>query len=266
MNRQRGQALAGERDISVDFLRTLTAAEWAAPSRCEGWTVKDVVAHMGAAAKGFFTPWVIGLIVNGDIEKHNDRDTEKRADWSPERVLTEYVRWSKPAGRLLRALQAPGLRAVPLRLAEAGVYRAELFASAICFDIGTHVRYDIATAIGRSGDLPPPSADAVQVSAEWMVHGIPAMSGDRLAWLDGPVELRLTGEGASTWTVEPGGRKGRVRIASGLHREPAAVIAGDAVSFPVWGTGRESWRDHGVNVVSGARDLGERFLETVRII
>jgi uncharacterized protein (TIGR03083 family) len=38
--------VADERTDLVAFLRTLDADEWEAPSLCEGWRVRDVVAHL----------------------------------------------------------------------------------------------------------------------------------------------------------------------------------------------------------------------------
>lgn len=266
MTLDRAGALKAERDIAVDFLQTLTDEQWRAPSRCEGWAVRDVVAHMGAASKGFFTPWVVGLMFSKDVEKHNDRDAAKRAAWSNEKVLAEYVKWSKPAGTFLKVLQAPGLGAVPLPLAEVGAYPGRLFASAICFDTGLHLRYDIASAIGRESEVPPRGAEAVKVSAEWMVRGIPVMSEERLTWLDRPVELQLVGDGATTWTIHPAGKKGRVSVSEGPASSPAATVVGDAATFPVWGTGRESWREHGVVVKSGDEAVGTKLLDSLRII
>lgn len=252
--------------MAVEFLQGLSAEDWAAPSRCDGWTVKDVVAHMGAASKGFFTPWIVGLMFSKDVEKHNDRDSAKRADWDADKVLKEYVKWSKPAGTFLKVLQTPGVGGLKLPLAEVGWYPGNLFASAITFDTGCHVRYDIASALGRQDSLPPRTADAVAVSAEWMVRGIPVMSAEQLSWLDRPVELQLTGDGGSTWTINPAGKKGRTSVQLGSTGSAATTIVGDAATFPVWGTGRESWKQHGVVVKSGDDELGAKFLDTVRII
>lgn len=266
MTLDRAGALKAERDICVEFLTTLTDEDWAAPSRCEGWAVRDVVAHMGAASKGFFTPWVVGLMFSNDVEKHNDRDTRKRASWSNEKVLAEYVKWSKPAGTFLKVLQTPGIGALPLPLAEVGAYPGRIFASAICFDTGLHLRYDIASALGREGDVPARGTEAVKVSSEWMVLGIPAMSKEQLSWLDRPVELQLTGDGGTTWTINPAGKKGKTSVQEGSTGKAAATIVGDASTFPVWGTARESWKEHGVVVKSGDEELGAKFLDTVRII
>jgi uncharacterized protein (TIGR03083 family) len=35
------------------YLSTLPPAEWSRPSRCEGWTVRDVVAHLAASERYF---------------------------------------------------------------------------------------------------------------------------------------------------------------------------------------------------------------------
>lgn len=35
-----------ERNDRADFLETLTPQQWAAPSLCEQWTMRDVVAHV----------------------------------------------------------------------------------------------------------------------------------------------------------------------------------------------------------------------------
>src|SRR4029450_3020908 len=44
---QRGiEALRAEHDEVLRLVRTLTEAEWDAPSDCAGWRVQDVVAHL----------------------------------------------------------------------------------------------------------------------------------------------------------------------------------------------------------------------------
>ena len=38
--------VAAERADLVEFLRTLSGDDWLVPSLCEGWRVRDVVAHL----------------------------------------------------------------------------------------------------------------------------------------------------------------------------------------------------------------------------
>jgi uncharacterized protein (TIGR03083 family) len=40
------QLVENERNDLADFLETLTPPQWAADSLCEGWSVRDVVAHV----------------------------------------------------------------------------------------------------------------------------------------------------------------------------------------------------------------------------
>lgn len=207
---------------------------------------------------------MIGFVFSSDLEGHNNRDVEKRRSWEPAKVLAEYEKWSKPTGKRLKTLQTPGVGSVKLRLAEVGSYPCNVFASAITFDTGLHLCYDIASAIGR--EAPVRSADVIAVSSEWMVLVIPATSAEQLTWLDRPVELQLTDVGGSTWTVNPAGKKGRVSVHEGSAGSAAVTITGDAGTFPVRGTGRESWREHDVAVKSGDEELGTKFLDAVRII
>jgi len=262
MTLDRVAAVTSERNAIMDFLGDLTDAEWDKPSRCEGWSVKDVVSHLGGAAHGFFTPWVVGLLATGDIEGHNDRDADRRRGWEPKKVLTEYEKWSKRACVAHVALQKPVLRSIPIRLGELGTYPAALLTSAIVFDSGLHLRHDIASALGRI--VAPGDANCLAVTLEWMFAGLSPMSGKRLAWLDRPVEINLVGAGGGTWTVRPG-KNGRVAVAAGSATDSASVIEGDAATFPLWGTCRQRWRDGNVSL-KGDEELGSRFLDTMRII
>ena len=259
----RVQALRSERDAIVDFCERLSAEEWAQPSRCEGWTVQDTVAHMAAAYHGTFGPWVVKLMLSKDIEADNDRDANKRRDRSPDQVLSEYTRWSKRFLAIGGSLQHPPLSALPIRLAEVGTYPAWMLASALTFDHHVHLRYDIATALERPTR---PAADGVlTVVLEWMWAGLPGMSRTTLAWLDRNVTVSLSGDEGGVWSVVPGKSGGRVKVVDGALDDAAARIVAGAEEFPVWGTRRQPWRDAGVDV-AGDVELGERFLDTMRII
>jgi uncharacterized protein (TIGR03083 family) len=262
MSLDRVAAVKAERSALLAFLRTLSPQDWETPSRAEGWSVKDVVAHMGAAAHGFFTPWVVGLIASKDVEAHNDRDAEKRRSWEPAKVLKEYERWSKRAGVAHALLQKPGVRSLPIKLAEVGTYPAHLLTSAIVFDTHLHLRHDIATAVGR--EVAPSDPNRLAVTLEWMLAGLSPMTRDALAWLDDTVVIDLVGPGGGTWTVAPG-KNGRVKVTSGGTADSALTVEADASAFPVWATRRAPWREADL-VLKGDEELGERFLDDLRII
>lgn len=261
MTLDRAAAYKADRAAIVNVLKDLSDEEWAKPSRCDGWTVKDVVAHMSAACHGTFTPWVVKLLAGKDIEAANDKDTAKRKGWEPAKILSEYENWSKRVVPVMGLVQKPGIRSVPLRVAEVGVYPAALLTSAFVFDHGLHIRYDIGKALGRT--VEKRDANRLGVSNEWMLAGLGTMSGDRLDWLDKKIELNLLGPGGGTWTIAQGKKK--VEAIVGAAPEAAVTIEAPAEDFSDWGTAREPWREAGV-VFKGDEELGTRFLDTMRII
>jgi uncharacterized protein (TIGR03083 family) len=257
----RATAFKNDRAVILALLHDLSADEWEAPSNCPGWKVRDVVSHMAAACHGSFTPWILTLITGRDIEAANNKDAEKRSTWEPAKLLREYETWGNRCVPLMKMMQAPGMRSLPIRVAEVGAYPAKQLTSAFVFDHGLHARHDIAAALGRT--VPPQDENALRVSIEWMMAGLSPMSGDRLDWLEAPVEFSLVGAGGGTWTVAPG--KKRVKVTAGGTPGAAVSIEGPAATFPVWGTAREPWREAGV-AVKGDDELGITFLDSMRII
>jgi uncharacterized protein (TIGR03083 family) len=262
MDLNRIAALRAERNEVVDFCKALSPEEWCRPSRCAGWTVQDVIAHMGAAYHGTFTPWVIKLMRTNTLERNNDADAERRRDWGSDRVFREYEKWSRRFLAVQPLLQHGPGRAIPIRLGEMGTYPARLLASALTFDHYVHLRYDMATALDRS----VPEADANRMSAllEWMLAGLPRMSGQALDWLPGSLELVLEGDGAGTWTIAPGSG-GVVRVSSGPTRASAVRISSSADTFPLWATKRQPWRESDLKI-EGDEDVAERFLDSVVVV
>ena len=53
-------ALRAERTAMLDFTSSLSDDEWTAPSAAAGWRIADVVAHIGATARNFYTPAGLG--------------------------------------------------------------------------------------------------------------------------------------------------------------------------------------------------------------
>jgi uncharacterized protein (TIGR03083 family) len=262
MGMNRIAALQAERNEVVDFCKALSPEDWSRPSRCAGWTVQDVIAHMGAAYHGTFTPWVIKLMRTDALERNNDADAERRRDWPTEKVFREYEKWSKRFLAIQPLLQHGPGGAIPIRLGEMGTYPARLLASALTFDHYVHLRYDLATTLGRG--VPQGDANRISVLLEWMLAGLPNMSGQALSWLPGSVELVLEGEGGGTWTVTPGSG-GVVQVATGPMWASAARIVSPAESFPLWATKRQPWRESDLKI-EGDQDVAERFLDSVVVV
>jgi uncharacterized protein (TIGR03083 family) len=85
------EMVAAERADLVEFLRTLSDDDWLVPSLCEGWRVRDVVAHV--------------LIDTIPITTYLGVSVRKR---SPDRINQHFVDQSKnlPTPELVRRLES----------------------------------------------------------------------------------------------------------------------------------------------------------------
>jgi uncharacterized protein (TIGR03083 family) len=77
-----------ERTDLAAFLATLTPAQWEAPSLCEGWRVRDVVAHMisydDLTGRGLATRFAKGRF---NLNKINAVGLAAFADYGPEQLV-----------------------------------------------------------------------------------------------------------------------------------------------------------------------------------
>ncbi|HYT39575.1 MAG TPA: maleylpyruvate isomerase family mycothiol-dependent enzyme [Acidimicrobiia bacterium] len=263
MGLDRIAAVRRQQEELVTFCRTLRPEEWSMPSRCEGWSVKDVLAHMTAAAHGVFTPWMFKLMAAKNVERSNDTDVEIRRSRPPEEVLAEYEKWSGRMATLLAAAQRPPLSMVPFKLGELGVYPMALVAGAVVFDTHTHLHYDMAPVVGRT--LPPATPETVAVINEWVLEGIPKMCKTALSFLDRPLTITLDGPGGGSWGVvpRPGGATARIQPAPVAGS--AAQITGGPGEFALWATRRRSWREQDVKI-DGDEAYATRFLDAVNVV
>lgn len=259
----RFDAFAAERQAVLDFCRDLTPAEWATDSAAAGWRVRDVVAHLGATCHSLFQPLLtVRLMRSTQLERENDRAVDLRRDWPVERVLAEFENWSSRWARAVRLSSAGPLGSIRLPIGDLGRYPTRLLPSMLTFDWHTHLRHDIAPAVGH----PAPPTDAARMAAvvEWMLAGLEQMNQDTMAWLEAPLTLTLTGPGGGTWLVTPAGA-GRLTVQPAARPSSVAHITGPADGFPAWATTREKWRDHNLTV-TGDELTASRFLDSINIV
>ena len=263
MGIDRVAALRREREDVLAFCRLLGEDEWKASSACPGWSVQDVVAHMAAAVHGAFTPWLLQVMRSKNVERRNDADVESRRDRTPAEVLAEYETWSARFATLMQAGQLPVVGAAPFPLGDIGRYRLALIPSAVVFDDHTHLRHDLAPALGR----PSPPTDEGRMAAvlEWMLAVLPQAGRTQLGFMDRPLLLTLEGPGGGTWGVVPRPGGGRVDVRPGPTAGAVAHVTGLAEEFPVWGTTRQPWRDFDLKV-EGDEDYAARFLDAVNVV
>jgi len=84
--------VGAERRALADDLRNLTDEQWATPSMCDGWTVRDVLAHMTGTAKittAAFFPKLIGA--GFSFDKLQSKDMERERGASPSETLANFT-------------------------------------------------------------------------------------------------------------------------------------------------------------------------------
>ena len=83
-------ALRSDRDALLAICEELDAPSFAAPSGCEGWSVKDVITHMGALFQLVVDASTLPDAEGLPTERAQDRYVESRRSWTPEEAVTDY--------------------------------------------------------------------------------------------------------------------------------------------------------------------------------
>lgn len=212
------RVLDSERARLADLLASLSEREWAQPSLCTGWTVRDVAAHLTLAPQTNVTGALVELVrARGSFDRMVDRTARRHAARPVDQLVAE-LRGIVGSRRL-----APGQK-----LADA------------LMDVLVHGQ-DIALPLGRRHPMP---LEAARSSAEhlWRIgfpfHTRTKLCGYRFSATDvdwaagdgaviqGPIEAilpllagrtatlpRLTGDGAAQLAARhPDTRTGRGQV------------------------------------------------------
>lgn len=200
----RQEVMAGIAESAADvvtLLDSLQPDEWCLPSRCAGWEVRDVAAHL----TGLFADVAVGRMQGQGLPEVTARQAAERRDRSPARMAKELRRAERLCAGVLEGFtddawmaRAPGGFPGPLR-------RAVLV---LWYELYVHGD-DIRAATGREPDRGPGLRAAVVHVAETL--GL---------WGWGPATLRL-GD-IEDLPVRGGG----------------AVVSGDPLDFVRAATGR----------------------------
>lgn len=232
MPTQATEALRADRGALLDICAGLSEAEWKTESGCPGWSVQDVVAHMGALFTSVIAPGTLPDTKGLPTERAQDVLVEFRRSWSPAQVVRDYESVSTAA---IRALEGVAALDRQLDLGDLGSHPAALVPNAFAFDHYTHIRADLFAPRGPLTGTPPPS-DELRLTAaiDWIEAALPQQNRELLAGLSGSADLVLDGPGGRTIRLGAGGRTLRV--------------AGDTASFVRWITQRAGWEELGVAV------------------
>lgn len=232
-------SLRADRDALLAICAGLDDANWKAESGCAGWTVQDVVAHMGALYWLVVDPSQLPDTSGVATEQAQDLLVSSRRSWSAERVLEDYTAVSLKALERTAGLEEQDF---VLPLGDLGAYPASLVPNAYAFDHYTHIRADLFAPRGPLTGEPPPSDELrLAPTLDWIAAALPQQSAAAVAQLPGAVELAVTGTAA------------RVIVAG--EGDVVATIESDAPSLVRWVTQRGTWEELGVQVTGDEQAL-----------
>jgi uncharacterized protein (TIGR03083 family) len=219
------EAIRADRSALLEICAGLSPADWQAPSGCEGWTVQDLVSHLGALFWAVADPGTLPDTGGLPTEQAQEALVRARRELSPEQVLAEYEQVSVVALDRLAELATLDLK-VPL--GDLGTYPAAVLPYAFSFDHYTHIRADLFRPRGPLAGPPPPSDELRLVAAlNWIQAALPQQN--PAAADAGTYELQVTGLAARIITFGTG--------------QSMATVSSDAESFVRWVTQRASWEE-----------------------
>jgi len=157
----------------LDDLAAVTDDDWQRPTECEGWSVRDLLAHLVGAAEGhasmpvFVRQYVWGVLHRkafggSGLDAMNQGQINELRD-EPDDVLVNRLRELAPKAVAGRARRARLLGWAPIGLDEAGSWyegmpsrttMAELCSVVLTRDVWMH-RFDLARALGKTPALDP---------------------------------------------------------------------------------------------------------------
>jgi uncharacterized protein (TIGR03083 family) len=229
--------LTAELEAFLAVLRSLNTDDWAKPTDCPGWTVREVTAHVIGQWEGAAKPQVflkrhrVGHRRYPDKTRLNALNQQQVDDLARRPTGVLVYRLSRIGPAAIRAMRRlPGLvRRISLArffpedpLPDASL--AYIFDVVAARDTWMH-RVDITTATGRPMVLSSHDKEIVRQ----------AVRDVGLAWQGPPVVLELTGPAGGSWILGSGSPVATVRVdavdylrtLAGRDNVPTLKIDGD---------------------------------------
>jgi hypothetical protein len=252
-------------DDMFTIAESLTSGEWHAPSAASGWSVGDVICHIGCLLE------LLQAAVRGDslpasgIEALNDTQVAQRRDWQPARVL-EYVHTQLDSALpVFSGLQEEPMASVHTQMLDLGSYPLHAIADMFTFDITTHLRYDVLSPRGPiARALPPPDEARLAPSMSWLLGGIPQMQPMLVRDLTAPLALRLTGPAAQEVLISANGETIGVEPLDSAANNAVATLTSTSADFLAWSTTRLPWRQ--LVAIEGDSAVAAAFLDALNLI
>jgi uncharacterized protein (TIGR03083 family) len=228
------EALAAEREEVLRIGSGLDPDGWEAPSGCEGWSTKDVVAHMAAL---FWT--VVDLSVLPDVtgmgtEQAQEVWVASRRGMTGPQVLDDYEAVSEQA---LSVLEVMAGVEDEMALGDLGTYPMRILPTAFSFDHYTHIRADLFAPRGSlPGPVPPSDELRLVPTLEW-IEAAATQQNSAVLESKGFEAADIVISGTAARTI-------RIGRPTGL---PLATARSDADTLVRWITQRGDWTSLGVD-------------------
>jgi uncharacterized protein (TIGR03083 family) len=233
------EALSGDRAALLDICAWLDEAGWKSESGCPGWSVQDLVAHLGTLYWAVVDPTQLPDVTGLPTERAGEVFVESRRGLTPAQVVADYASVSSQALAVLAGFE--GLTD-ELPLGDLGTYPLSLIPAAYSFDHYLHIRADLFAPRGPLAGPPPPAGEPGLASAlDWVAPALPQQNAGVLGAFDGAIEFVISGPAART-------------ITAGTGAVRASVTCG-APEFLRSITQRASWREPGVTFTGDAASL-----------
>src|SRR5215472_15018637 len=165
------EAVRADRAALLEICAGLTAADWQAPSGCAGWSVQDLVAHLGALFWAVVDPARLPGTEGMPTEHAQELLVRSRRDLTADAVLADYEQVSDVAVQRLGEVAALDFT---IPLGDLGTYPAAVLPSAFSFDHYTHIRADLFRPRGPLAGPPPPADELrLEPALDWIEAALP---------------------------------------------------------------------------------------------
>lgn len=237
------EALDADRAELLDLCGSLDDKEWSAESGCPGWSVKDLVAHLGALFWAVVDPSVLPDTTGLPTEQAQEIFVQARRSLSAREVLDDYAAVSEKA---IAALAGFAEADFEVPLGDLGTYPARVLPAAFCFDHYTHIRADLFAPRGPlAGPVPPSDELRLGPTLDWIEAALRQQNRPIVDALNAAAEIVVTG--AAERTIRLGSADGPV----------SASVRSDADSCVRWVTQRAVWEDLDVRTEGNIQVLAD---------
>jgi uncharacterized protein (TIGR03084 family) len=221
--------LAAQHEELREILVDLSAAEWRAPTRCEGWDVSDVVIHLAqtdemaiGSAEGRYEE-ALGKLVDGvsmatSVDDAVAKMVANERGIAPAQLL---ARWSAAAAILVDVLDGMDLSQRVTWVT--GELSARSMATTRLAETWIHSG-DISEAVSR----PLVPADRLQNIARLAWRTLPYAFSSAGKTMAGPIAFHLTSPSGENWNFDPDGEA--VTVITGPGADLCAVASRRAVA------------------------------------